>query len=108
MFAEERAAGRLKFGTSVFHAYVHEWLCQLQYNPRLNQGWGLSDGEGMERVWAFLAPLVRPCRYSTKQNRLVSLNLRTIHRNELARSKAGELSLLVSLVEQLLTHISLL
>ncbi|PLW57159.1 hypothetical protein PCANC_03098 [Puccinia coronata f. sp. avenae] len=41
--------GRLSFGTSVFHAYVHNWTCQLEYNPRFNTGWGLSDGEGLER-----------------------------------------------------------
>ncbi|PLW42398.1 hypothetical protein PCASD_06367 [Puccinia coronata f. sp. avenae] len=41
--------GRLKFGTSVFHAYVYNWLCQLDYNPRFNIGWGLSDGEHI--VW---------------------------------------------------------
>ncbi|KNE95653.1 hypothetical protein PSTG_11018 [Puccinia striiformis f. sp. tritici PST-78] len=47
----------LKFGTSVFHAYVHEWKCQVKYNPRFNAGWGLSDGEGLERLWSSLSPL---------------------------------------------------
>ncbi|KAI7965082.1 hypothetical protein MJO29_003180 [Puccinia striiformis f. sp. tritici] len=41
----------IKFGTSVFHAYVHEWKCQVKFNPRYNIGWGLSDGEGLERLW---------------------------------------------------------
>lgn len=49
-FATERAANRLVFGTSLFHSFVHEWSCQLDYNPRLNSGWGLSDGEGMEHI----------------------------------------------------------
>ncbi|POW07504.1 hypothetical protein PSTT_08278 [Puccinia striiformis] len=48
---------RLRFGTSVFHAYVHEWPCQVKYNPRYQQGWGLSDGESLERLWSLLAPL---------------------------------------------------
>ncbi|KAH9817085.1 hypothetical protein DFH28DRAFT_1106520 [Melampsora americana] len=39
IFADERMQNRLKFGTSAFHAYVHQWSRQLQYNPRLNAGW---------------------------------------------------------------------
>ncbi|POV99886.1 hypothetical protein PSHT_13345 [Puccinia striiformis] len=34
----------LRFGTSVFHSYVHEWSCQVKYNPRFNDWWGLTDG----------------------------------------------------------------
>ncbi|OAV86597.1 hypothetical protein PTTG_29818 [Puccinia triticina 1-1 BBBD Race 1] len=45
------------FGTSIFHSYVHNWTCQLDYNPRLNKGWGLSDGEGLERMWSYLSTL---------------------------------------------------
>lgn len=52
----------------------------------------MSDGEGLERVWSFLSPLIRPLRYATKQRRLVSLNLRTLHHNETHLWKAGELS----------------
>ncbi|KAI7943741.1 hypothetical protein MJO28_011269 [Puccinia striiformis f. sp. tritici] len=48
---------RLSFGTSVFHAYVHEWPCQVKYNPRYQKGWGLSDGESLERLWSALSPL---------------------------------------------------
>ncbi|KAA1110447.1 hypothetical protein PGT21_021725 [Puccinia graminis f. sp. tritici] len=57
--------GDLVFGTSVFHAFVHEWSCQVKYNPRLNSWWGLSDGEGLERLWSFLSPLVSSLRVST-------------------------------------------
>ncbi|KAF9507807.1 hypothetical protein BS47DRAFT_1303577 [Hydnum rufescens UP504] len=39
---------RLQFATSVFHAYGHQWVCQLWYHPRKAQIWGLSDGEGCE------------------------------------------------------------
>lgn len=89
-FSQERALGRLKFGTSVFHAYVHEWICQLEYNPRLNEGWGLLDGEGSERVWWDMTPSVAPCRYATKQTRLVNLNERGIHHNKKVCSKISE------------------
>ncbi|KNE96441.1 hypothetical protein PSTG_10272 [Puccinia striiformis f. sp. tritici PST-78] len=41
LLPEDRA--RIKYGTSVFHAYVHNWACQLDYHPRFNKGWGLSE-----------------------------------------------------------------
>ncbi|EFP90354.2 uncharacterized protein PGTG_16114 [Puccinia graminis f. sp. tritici CRL 75-36-700-3] len=78
----------LSFGTSVFHAYVHEWSCQVKYNPRLNQWWGLSDGEGLERLWAFLSPLVSGLRVSTRLHRLQAIQSRadyySQHLNEMA------------------------
>ncbi|PLW23759.1 hypothetical protein PCANC_28644 [Puccinia coronata f. sp. avenae] len=46
----------LKFGTLVFHAYVHEWPCQVLYNPWYQKGWALSDGESLERLWSSLSP----------------------------------------------------
>ncbi|KAG1745891.1 uncharacterized protein EDB91DRAFT_1268520 [Suillus paluster] len=36
---------RLRFATTAMHAYSHEWACQLEYNPRMCIGLGLSDGE---------------------------------------------------------------
>ncbi|PLW13133.1 hypothetical protein PCASD_18237 [Puccinia coronata f. sp. avenae] len=64
---------QLTFGTSIFHSYVHNWGCQLDYNPRLNTGWGLSDGEGLERMWSYLSSLVSPLRYATRNHRLESI-----------------------------------
>ncbi|KAH9818881.1 hypothetical protein DFH28DRAFT_887762 [Melampsora americana] len=84
-FTQARAGQQLKFGTSVFHSYVHQWSCQLQYNPRLNEDWGLSDGEGLERIWSKLAPLVGALRYSTSFHRLCALELRTRQINESGR-----------------------
>ncbi|PLW46474.1 hypothetical protein PCASD_06305 [Puccinia coronata f. sp. avenae] len=55
MFPED--IHRTKFATSIFHSYVHEWECQLKYNPRYNVGWGMSDGEGLERLWSYLSAL---------------------------------------------------
>jgi Kyakuja-Dileera-Zisupton transposase len=49
---------RLRFATSMFHAYGHQWVCQLWYHPRKGQIWGLLDGEGCERLWASLRKLI--------------------------------------------------
>jgi hypothetical protein len=40
------------------HAYGHEWACQLEYNPRMCIGLGLSDGEGTERLWSRFVKLI--------------------------------------------------
>ncbi|EIN03796.1 hypothetical protein PUNSTDRAFT_33337, partial [Punctularia strigosozonata HHB-11173 SS5] len=36
---------RIAFAVSVFHAYQHQWACQLCYHPRKCDGFGCSDGE---------------------------------------------------------------
>ena len=51
---------RVEFAVSVFHAYGHQWSCQLWYHPRKSTIWGLSDGEGCERFWSKLQRLI-PC-----------------------------------------------
>ncbi|KZV91460.1 hypothetical protein EXIGLDRAFT_585054, partial [Exidia glandulosa HHB12029] len=38
-------ADRLVFAVSVFHAYGHQWACQLVFHPRKREGFGLTDGE---------------------------------------------------------------
>ncbi|KAI7948778.1 hypothetical protein MJO29_010443 [Puccinia striiformis f. sp. tritici] len=72
---------RLQFGTSIFHAYVHTWTCQLDYNPRFHVGWGMTDGEGLERMWSYLSPLVSSLRYATRNHRLAALAHRLKYHN---------------------------
>lgn len=49
---------RLSFAISVFHAFGHQWACQVIYHPRKCIGFGLSDGEGCERLWKSLQALI--------------------------------------------------
>jgi hypothetical protein len=49
----------------------------VKYNPRLNELWGLTDGEGLERLWSFLSPLVLSLRVSTRLHRLVAIQSRS-------------------------------
>ena len=46
------------------HAYVHQWSCQIVYNPRIREGPGLSDGEGVERFWSHLRKMIGVTRVS--------------------------------------------
>jgi len=60
----ERYLDRLTFALSVFHAYGHQWPCQVIYHPRKCVGFGLTDGEGCERFWSsikLLIPVLRVC-----------------------------------------------
>jgi hypothetical protein len=55
---------RLVFALAVFHAYGHQWPCQLIYHPRFTTGFGLSDGEGCERFWNSIKKLIPTLRVS--------------------------------------------
>ncbi|KAF8124776.1 hypothetical protein EV363DRAFT_1177524 [Boletus edulis] len=61
---------RLRFATTAMHAYGHEWACQLVFNPRLAVGLGLSDGEGVERLWSRLLRLIGIQRGSSRKRRI--------------------------------------
>jgi len=61
----EPIVARLAFCTSAMHAYGHQWACQLVYNPRIQVGTGLTDGEGVERLWSRMRKLIALERSST-------------------------------------------
>ncbi|KII83206.1 hypothetical protein PLICRDRAFT_58527 [Plicaturopsis crispa FD-325 SS-3] len=69
---------RLAWATSAMHAYGHEWACQLVYKPRLRKGLGLTDGEGVERLWSRLRKLIAVTRTSGRSRRLWLLD-RQVH-----------------------------
>ncbi|KAF8834072.1 hypothetical protein BDN67DRAFT_992734 [Paxillus ammoniavirescens] len=48
---------RMSFAISVFHAFGHQWPCQLIYHPCKRTGFGLSDGKGCERFWRWLSSI---------------------------------------------------
>lgn len=48
----------------IFHAYGHNLACQLKYLPRRIEGFGMTDGEAVERMWAQLRGLVTIVRES--------------------------------------------
>lgn len=49
---------RLTFAVSIFHAFGHQWPCQIVYHLRKCLGYGLSDGEGAERLWHSISHLI--------------------------------------------------
>ncbi|KAF8836118.1 hypothetical protein BDN67DRAFT_992220 [Paxillus ammoniavirescens] len=55
---------QISFTISVFHAFGHQWPCQLIYHPCKRTGFGLSDGEGCERFWSAIRPLIHSLHVS--------------------------------------------
>jgi hypothetical protein len=53
---------RIAFAVSVFHAFGHEWACQLLYHPRKRAGFGFTNGEGCERFWHSIQHLIAHLR----------------------------------------------
>jgi Kyakuja-Dileera-Zisupton transposase len=71
-FLEEFMA-RIIFALAVFHAYGHQWPCQLIYHPRKCEGFGLSDGEGCERFWSSIKLLIPSMRVAGVSHHMSSL-----------------------------------
>ncbi|EAU84174.2 hypothetical protein CC1G_12745 [Coprinopsis cinerea okayama7 len=67
-------ANRIRWSVSVFHAYGHQWGCQVVYHPRKCLGFGLSDGEGCERFWAAIKILIPALRVSGYHQRLFAID----------------------------------
>ncbi|CAD6978541.1 unnamed protein product [Tilletia controversa] len=64
---------------SVFHVYGHDYDCQLKFSPRRTPGFGLTDGEALERLWSSLSDLVSLTRHMTQADRLSTLTSRLEH-----------------------------
>ena len=71
------------FSISVFHAYGHQWMCQLWYHPWKLEIWGLSDGEGCERFWSELWRLIPSLRVTGYHQQLFIIDLQVEHIDEL-------------------------
>ncbi|KAI5986471.1 hypothetical protein EDD15DRAFT_2389853 [Pisolithus albus] len=87
---EDGILSRLKFGISVFHAYGHQWPCQIVYHPRKCAGFGLSDGEGCERLWSSLKRLIPTLRVSGYHQRLFVLDNQIRHNHEKSYAALGQ------------------
>ncbi|XP_028983462.1 uncharacterized protein LOC114842115 [Betta splendens] len=53
-----------------FHVFGHKLQCQVLYSTRRLKGFGLTDGEGMERLWSFLRRFARITKEMSPSHRL--------------------------------------
>ncbi|KAF9503661.1 hypothetical protein BS47DRAFT_1369368 [Hydnum rufescens UP504] len=77
------------FGISVFHAYSHQWVCQLWYHPQKGNVWGLTDGEGCECLWSDLQSLIPNLHVTSFHHQLFLLDLHIEHQDHLKLCQAG-------------------
>ncbi|KAI6037646.1 hypothetical protein EDC04DRAFT_2868602 [Pisolithus marmoratus] len=70
---------RISFAISVFHAFGHQWACQLIYHPHKREGFGLSDGESCERFWSSIKGLIPSLRVSGYHQRLFVIDFQVHH-----------------------------
>ncbi|KAF8333211.1 uncharacterized protein EI90DRAFT_2848940, partial [Cantharellus anzutake] len=57
-----KIAPRLSIAVSVFHAYTHQFCCQIAFHPWKRNGFGKSNGEGNERLWSLIVDTIVPER----------------------------------------------
>ena len=69
----------LVWGVSIFHAYGHEWACQLWYHPWKDDLWGLSDSEGCEKLWSELRHLIPGLHVTGYHHHLFILDMQLEH-----------------------------
>ncbi|CAM4705171.1 unnamed protein product [Leuciscus chuanchicus] len=62
-----------------FHVYGHKMPCQIKYSTGRLHGFGLTDGEGMERLWSFLRRFARVTKEMTPSHRLDLLTDALLH-----------------------------
>jgi Kyakuja-Dileera-Zisupton transposase len=72
----------LEWGVLIFHAYGHQWACQLWYHPHKSELWGLSDGEGCEWFWSELHKLIPGLWVTGYHQCLFILDLQVEHIDE--------------------------
>ncbi|OAX33609.1 hypothetical protein K503DRAFT_794452 [Rhizopogon vinicolor AM-OR11-026] len=70
---------RIVFGISIFHAFGHQWACQIVYHPRKCVGFGLSDGEGCECFWSAIKPLIPSLQVSGYNQRIFVIDEQVRH-----------------------------
>ncbi|XP_035665583.1 uncharacterized protein LOC118408831 [Branchiostoma floridae] len=64
---------KLSLAVDVFHSYGHQSLCQIKYSTRRLNGYGLTDGEGSERLWSSLRPFARMTKEMSPDHRVDKL-----------------------------------
>ncbi|OAD75770.1 hypothetical protein PHYBLDRAFT_186013 [Phycomyces blakesleeanus NRRL 1555(-)] len=78
-----------KLAVPIFHAYAHVQHCQVKLNPKYRDGFGLTDGECLERLWSYLNRFVTMTRKMGQANRKLVLYRAIKFRNETKKVELG-------------------
>ncbi|XP_035699509.1 uncharacterized protein LOC118432096 isoform X2 [Branchiostoma floridae] len=93
----------VKFAIPIFHCYGHKASCQVLYSPRRLEGFGLTDGECVERLWSFLRRFSSITKEMTPSHRTDLLTDALLH---YARRKVSDMpmSIMQSFDKAVATH----
>ncbi len=70
---------RCQVAIPIFHSYAHNALCQHRFSPRNAEGFGLTDGENVERLWSFLGRFAKMSKEMSPSNRIDLLSNALMH-----------------------------
>lgn len=73
----------------VFHAYAHNVHCQYMYSPRHRLGFGLTDGENLERLWSYLGMFCKMTKEMNPAHRIDTLTDALCHYSYQKCAKMG-------------------
>ncbi|XP_059157024.1 uncharacterized protein LOC131941662 [Physella acuta] len=73
----------------IFHCYGHQRQCQILYHPRRIEGVGLTDGEGIERLWSYLGKFSKICKEMKPETRQDMLSDGLLHFSERKKKNIG-------------------
>ncbi|KAH3793563.1 hypothetical protein DPMN_147077 [Dreissena polymorpha] len=84
------------FSVPVFHSFAHNVTCQLEYGQRFTSATGLTDGEGIERLWSYLRGFNKITKEMSINNRqdlltdaLLHHTFKAIHNLGMQKSKCN-------------------
>ncbi|KAK0562314.1 hypothetical protein OC844_002756 [Tilletia horrida] len=80
---------QLVFVVSLFHVFGHDVDCRLKFSPRRTIGFGLTDGESLERLWSAMSGMISVTRGMSRVGRHLAL---TAHLHFLVHEHIGRLS----------------
>ncbi|KAL9932956.1 hypothetical protein V8E36_008211, partial [Tilletia maclaganii] len=67
---------KITWKVPVFHVYGHMYSCQVHFSPRNTRGFGMTDGEGTERIWSAMESLIKNTRNMSAGERRFALEER--------------------------------
>ena len=79
----------------IFHSYAHIASCQHEYSPWNRIGFGLCDGENLERLCSFVGKFCNMTKEMSSSNRIDTLTDALYYYAENKINKLGSYSLLL-------------
>ncbi|XP_046862985.1 uncharacterized protein LOC124456634 [Xenia sp. Carnegie-2017] len=81
---------KVSISVPIFHCYGHKASCQVKFSPRRLDGFGLTDGEAIERLWAYLRGFSAITKEMSASRRVDLLTDALLHLSRRNFSNAGK------------------